>query len=117
MSREFLFLPDLVDVYAPNPEDRMHQRLTNLEQRIEQLAHSVELLVQVNPEVALPEACRKRDCTYYNNYLRYAPNGGPGLNHEQYHIAERLHLEHVTGCKWGDEPCKTCLYHEEKIRA
>jgi hypothetical protein len=63
--------------------------LEELEQRIAAL----EILLA--PELAIPEECRARTCSYYAHYLIwYDPERqGVKLEHEAFHIAETNCLE------------------------
>ena len=123
MSR---LLDELVDTYEPTTEEKLYQEyadvkslcreLTSIRRELEQLQTTVALLVELNPDIALPEKCRKRNCSYHTHYLQY---GGPDLSHEQYHQTEQYHLAHLEACKWDwtRGACPTCLSHERATRA
>jgi hypothetical protein len=70
-----------------------------------------------DPEAHLPEECRRRECDYYRHYLAY---GGPDLNHEGYHAAEKLAAHHFASCgsiRNDRGPCQICISHEQRLRA
>ncbi len=95
------------------------KQIADLQRRIEQLTQTVELLVQVNPEIVLPEACRKRTCSYHSHYIPYGNPGEANLSHEAYHQAEKDHLNHLASCShdWSKGGCPRCMHFEKLVRA
>lgn len=83
-----LFHGSTKDCPTPNTNGSCPGHFTepSLEERIAKLEQLVRLLTEANPEVNLPEACRKRQCTYYQHYLAYGP---AELTHEGFHVAEK----------------------------
>jgi multidrug resistance efflux pump len=87
-----------------------------MENRLAQLEQTVLRLTSLIPEASMPEACQKRTCSYFTQYLQA---GSAELTHERYHEAEKAHLFHVTRCRWDwtRGACPTCISYEKEVRA
>jgi hypothetical protein len=88
------------------------RRLARLEARVTALSVA---LADTPPGEHLPEACRRRACAYFQEYLAYGP---PELTHEGYHAAERLAEAHIGACNWDWRRggCPTCADWERRLR-
>ncbi len=88
------------------------RRMAHLEARVTALAVA---LADTPPGEHLPEACRRRACTYFQGYLAYGP---PELTHDGYHAAERMAEAHIGACTWDWRRggCPTCAGWERRLR-
>lgn len=88
------------------------RRLAHLEARVMALAVAV---AEGPPGEHLPEACRRRACTYFQAYVAFGP---PELTHDGYHADERLAEAHVRACTWDWRRggCPTCADWERRLR-
>ena len=59
-------------------------------------------------------ACLRKRCDYYQVYQAYGP---ADLTHVGYHAAERLALEHLSGCTGSEEgTCRECQGWATRLR-